>query len=244
MDLYESISKYYDEIFPLDPAKAPFVQSLVPKSSQGILDLGCATGALALALGREGHRVSGIDLDERMIAIAKSRAEDEGLDVSYRVMDMLGIEEHFDPGSLDQILCFGNTIVHLSGPDKIRRLLKAVYRLISPGGVFVVQVLNYDRILDQGIRQLPVIEGEAFRFLRSYELEKSTGRILFNTELELKVAQTTFKDVTPLYPLRFEELKEILVSAGFRSHRFCSGYEGRDYTLEDFALIAVGQKRR
>ena len=156
---------------------------------------------------------------------------------------MLGIDDHFDPGSLDQILCFGNTLVHLRDPDEIRRLLKAVYRLIVPGGVFVLQILNYDRILDQGIRQLPIIEGEAFRFLRSYELE-GTGRILFKTELELRDAQTTFKDVTPLYPLRFEELKEILEIAGFRSHRFYSGYEGSDYTLEDFALIAVGQKRQ
>jgi len=243
MDLYESISEYYDEIFPLDPAKAPFVQSLVQESSQRILDLGCSTGALALALGREGHRVSGIDLDERMIGIAKSRAAEEGLDVSFHVMDMLEIDKRFDPGSLDQVLCFGNTLVHLSGPDEIRRLLKSVYRLIRPGGVFVAQVLNYDRILAQGIRRLPIIEGEAFRFLRSYELE-STGRILFKTELELEDAQKTFNDVTPLYPLRFDELKDLLESAGFQSHRFYSGYEGNDYTLDDFALIAVGQKRQ
>ena len=242
MDLYESISEYYDEIFPLDPAKAPFVQSLVPKPSQRILDLGCSTGALALALGREGHRVSGIDLNERMIAIAKSRAAEEVLDVSFHVLDMMEIDKHFDTGSLDQVLCFGNTLVHLHEPNDIRRLLKTVYRLTGPGGVFVAQILNYDRILDQGIRQLPIIEGESFRFLRSYELE-NTGRILFKTELELKHAQNSFNDITPLYPLRFEELKDMLEGAGFRSYRFYSGYEGNDYTLEDFALIAVGHKR-
>ncbi len=241
MHLYGSLANYYDEIFPLDPSKVPFVQALVPKSSQSILDLGCSTGALALALSRSGHKVTGIDLDESMIEIAKGRAAEQKLDVCFHVMDMLSIEEHFNLESMDQVLCFGNTIVHLSGPDKIRRLCEAVYRLVVPGGVFVIQILNYDRILDQVIRRLPTIESSAFRFSRSYDFE-GEQRVLFKTKLELTNPHQIHSDITPLFALRLTQLRQMIEGAGFRSLRFYADYDGREYALEDFALIAVGQK--
>jgi SAM-dependent methyltransferase len=241
VDLYRSIASYYDEIFPLDPAKAPFVQALVPKSSQSILDLGCSTGALALALSRSGHRVTGIDLNRGMIDIAKARAAGENLDVRFHVMDMLHIEEHFESASMDQLLCFGNTLVHLSGREEIESLCRTVYRLIDGGGVFVAQILNYDRILDKRITRLPIIESDVFRFDRSYRHE-GEQRILFETELELKETRQIYSDVTSLFPLRWEAFERILKSAGFRDLRFYSGYDGKEYSLEDFALIAVGRK--
>ena len=56
-------------------------------SALDVLDIGCGTGFLSLLLAELGHRVTGIDVAEKMLAMARSKAIGRGLSVDFRYAD-------------------------------------------------------------------------------------------------------------------------------------------------------------
>src|SRR5262249_10075808 len=63
------------------------VRRLGPQAGERWLDVGCGTGAVSMRAARAGANVTGVDLSEVMIATARRRAHDGGLDISYDVGD-------------------------------------------------------------------------------------------------------------------------------------------------------------
>ena len=99
MALYEKIAEFYEEIFPLKQTRLDFIDYFLKNSSR-ILDIGCATGELALALTKKGHHVVGIDLDEKMIELAREKTKRLGLNTGFFIKDMAKIGADFPPASL------------------------------------------------------------------------------------------------------------------------------------------------
>ena len=63
-----------------------------------VFDLGCGYGLLSETMAREGAMVVGMDASEALIAIARNRAEESGLAISYHLgrAEELNLNEHFD----------------------------------------------------------------------------------------------------------------------------------------------------
>ena len=59
---------------------------LALEAGETILDMGCATGTLAVPLARAGHRVHGCDFAEAMLAILDERAAAENLPVTSHLL--------------------------------------------------------------------------------------------------------------------------------------------------------------
>ena len=123
MKFYESIADYYEFIFdPEDSAEIIDGLFLGP-GSRRIIDIGCATGKLAAGLAALKHDVTGIDLDAKMIGIAKENYSRKGLSVSFARENMLNIANVFERGYFGAAVCVGNTIVHLGGEAEIEEFL-------------------------------------------------------------------------------------------------------------------------
>ena len=71
MNLYDALADIYGDIFPLSAERVEFVCSLLPQHNAHIMDVGCATGDLALALARRNIRVTAIDRNKKMINIVE-----------------------------------------------------------------------------------------------------------------------------------------------------------------------------
>jgi len=241
MALYENIAEFYDEIFPLKQTRLDFIDSFL-KNNLRVLDIGCATGELALALSKEGHHVVGIDLDEKMIALAREKAKKQGLKTEFFIKDMTKIGEDFSPGSFDAVLCFGNTLVHLGSPGKIKEVFIGIHKVLKSGGILMVQVVNYDRILSGGIKELPLLENENFIFRREYRYHEADHRIHFLTHLTIKKNAEVVKSSETLYPLTFQELKDALDHAGFFKFQFFGSECKIPYDKNSPALVAVTEK--
>jgi len=245
MTFYKSIAKYYDQIFPLNSKQLDFVYNDFlekDKKELSILDIGCATGNLALDMASAGSSVIAIDLDEKMINIAKDKLRKGAKNPSLRVLDMLKITNNFKPKSFDQILCFGNTLVHLDTLNEIEDFLKQVYSLLKSGGEYKMQIINYDRILDQQIEALPTIENEQIIFHRVYRYLPGKHKINFKTKLEIKEKKEYIENSLLLLPMRKNELEKLLHKIGFKDVEFYASFAKAQFNENSMPLVVSARK--
>ncbi len=221
---YTSISKHYSDIFPYNPAQLKFVENnLKELSGKNILDIGCATGELALRLAQKGCTVEGIDLNSDLLTQAHSKNTHSN--VHFQEGNMLFLPELFSAKKFDSVLCFGNTIVHLESIKLVQQMLEGAYSVLKPAGVLMLQLLNYDFILKEKVDALPLIETGNIKFIRNYKFIEGSDFLAFNTELFLKNEQKTISNETKLLPLRSSRLKQLLEAAGFTSIQFFSDFK-------------------
>jgi glycine/sarcosine N-methyltransferase len=234
---YSSISPYYPEIFPCNPAQLQFVN----RYSNGldgtkVLDIGCATGELAFQLAKDGASVTGIDLNEDLLNMAKTEKVLPNL--TFQKGDMLQLKNDFRPDEFDVVLCFGNTLVHLPTVELIFEMLKGVHAVLKPGGIFLLQILNYDYILSEPVTELPLIETENIKFIRFYRFADNSPLIVFQTELHLKKEGEVIFNETPLLALKSKELRNLLENAGFESVELFANFKKEPFGGKHFPLVA------
>ncbi|MFT7484449.1 MAG: hypothetical protein ACI9F9_000289 [Candidatus Paceibacteria bacterium] len=101
-----------------------------------VLDAGCGTGYLSRELTRRGARVVGVDFSPEMIAIAQTRATEQGLAIDHRVGDCshLFIGEGPQAGSFD--LAFSNYV--LMDLADLNGNIRSLFQALRPGGMAVL----------------------------------------------------------------------------------------------------------
>lgn len=139
-DVWDGIAAKYDSLRPdqslTDPEVRTAWQQLLadhlPKDKCTILDVGCGTGTLALALAENGHQVTGTDFAPKMVAEAKIKAKALGQNVTFDVQDATA--PTFAPQSFDAIIC---RQVLWALPDA-KIALSNWTNLLKPGGVILL----------------------------------------------------------------------------------------------------------
>lgn len=236
-EFYSSIAKYYHEIFPYNPAQLQFVDNNCGGlSGKTILDIGCATGELAFELANAGAEVTGIDLNEDLLH--RAQLEKEHSRLNFQKADMLKLKDHFQPRQFDAVVCFGNTLVHLPSESHVKKMLDNISYVLKPGGRFLLQILNYNYILDEPITELPVIETGNIKFVRSYIIEPANPVIGFKTELHLKNEGTIITNETPLLALRSKTLVKLLNEAAFEDVMLFSNFKEEKFGEKHLPLVA------
>ncbi len=103
------------------------------RPGEAVLDVGCGTGTLALALREQvgpAGRVVGIDAGVQQIARARSQARKRGIDVDFRVAAIERLP--FEDGSFDAVL--STIMLHHLPDDLKKRGLAEVARVLRAGG--------------------------------------------------------------------------------------------------------------
>jgi len=224
----------YDYVF---PEKKQTTMFLIDHFGSGaICDLACATGNYSIALRKAGFDVEGFDLSEPMVKRAQDKAEKENLDVIFQQLDMMDLDFK---DRYDGLFCIGNSLVHLDGVNAIKKALANVYQSLKPGGKGIIQIVNYDRILEKEVKTLPTIVSPPYTMERHYQFKD--GRIIFKTVLHKDDRSHT--NNVELYPLRQEELKSLLENLGFNRIRFFDGFTKKELNKEEsFALVCIFEK--
>jgi glycine/sarcosine N-methyltransferase len=185
--MYHHLADHYDTLFPIDQHIKPFLKGFV--HSQGkALDLGCGTGRMTQIIHDFGMEVIGIDLDEKMIEVARQRHPD----VMFKVQNMM---DAFIDKNYDLITCFGNTLPHLD-ENSLDHFFELLSKHLSKQGVMIIQMLNYDQIMTNQPKSLKTIEKPGIIFERNYAY--FADHIVFETRLTLE--ETTQIGFNILYP--------------------------------------------
>jgi SAM-dependent methyltransferase len=127
----------YDLVSPPDPVMERFYVEAAGGRGRRVLDLACGTGRLSLPLARSGAKVTGGDLSEPMLAKARQRAAEQGLDLTLLTLDM----RDFNLGQrFDAVIIAANSLLHLTGTDELLSFLAAVARHLEPNGRLIFDI--------------------------------------------------------------------------------------------------------
>ena len=101
------------------------------------LDVGCGGGILTEAMARAGAKVTGIDLSEKALSVARLHQLESGVEVDYRLVaaEALATEA---PAGFDVVTCM-ELLEHVPDPGSV---VAACARLVKPGGVAVFSTIN------------------------------------------------------------------------------------------------------
>ena len=102
-----------------------------------VLDVGCGGGILAEAMARAGAIVTGIDLSEKPLGVARLHQLESGVAVDYRLVaaEAFAVEV---PASFDVVTCM-ELLEHVPDPAST---VAACARLVKPGGLVVCATIN------------------------------------------------------------------------------------------------------
>ena len=241
MESYKTTAPFYDDIFPLNRDKITFVKSLLGGKKGSILDAGCATGELLVTLSKEGIDVTGIDVNDDMLNIAAGKISSLNLSAKLKNLSILDIGTEFIKSRFILLLCLGNTLSHLKDINEIFDFLKQAYMIIQPGGKIAIQIINYNRILEDDIRELPVIDNEKIRFERKYNI-RPDNKVEFNTKLYIKAVDRTFENSTLQFPICRNEMVRLMLNAGFFNIVTYADFKFNFFSKNDISVIFSGDR--
>ena len=117
-----------------------FVERHCPDRGR-LIDLGCGTGRLLVPCARRGCWVLGVDLSAAMLGVARDKAAAAGVDVQLVRANLTELDGLRDE-SFDCAACLFSTLGMVAGAAQRRRAVAHAYRLLRPGGRFVLHVHN------------------------------------------------------------------------------------------------------
>ena len=195
-----------------------------------ILDLACGPGRHSVGLGKLGMQVTGVDLSDRLLALAKQTAELEGVTtVEFVKGDAREIpyNEEFDAAIC---LCQG-AFGLLESDNENERVLNAIFRALKPGGKMALTCLSLYNLLKKG-GDLSEFDPQTNMYEREEMIQVEGG------------AEELFRFHERYYD--FPGIKLLLERTGFR-HILGFGcrageYSRRAITLDDIEILVYAEK--
>lgn len=108
-----------------------------------IADLGCGTGDVAIEFANRGFEVIAIDESEDMLA--EAAAKDCREKIAYVCQDITSMELF---GTVDVMVCFLDTVNHITDSRKLSSFFKMCKRYLNVGGILIFDVLSLHYMKD------------------------------------------------------------------------------------------------
>jgi SAM-dependent methyltransferase len=146
--LYDSfIADYYDES-PIVKGRlqdVAFYRDAARDFGDPVLELGCGTGRVTMALAQAGKRITGLDLSERMLERAVKKRAALFTEERERVHLVQGDMAQFDLGEKFRLIIIPfRPLQHLLEVKQQMECLECVRKHLAPGGRLVLDVFQTD----------------------------------------------------------------------------------------------------
>lgn len=121
----------------INPLRMSYIDSKINLAGKQVLDIGCGGGILAEAMAHRGAKVTGIDMGEAPLAVAKLHLLESGLTIDYLHASAEQFAKHH-PAGFDVVTCL-EMLEHVPDPASV---LQACQQLLKPGGHLFVSTIN------------------------------------------------------------------------------------------------------
>lgn len=185
----------------INPLRLDYIDRLEALAGKRVLDVGCGGGLLSEGMAARGAQVTGIDMGEAPLSVAKLHLYESGLEVDYqRITAEQMAAEH--PNAFDIVTCL-EMLEHVPAPESV---IAACARMVKPGGLVVFSTINRNPKAylfaivgaEYLLRLLPKGTHDFRKFIRPSELDAWARA----AELELRdITGMSYNPLTATYSL-------------------------------------------
>ena len=121
----------------INPLRLDWIDQAVGLHGKRVLDVGCGGGLLSEGMAVRGAEVTGIDLSEKPLGVARLHLLESGQKVDYRKISAEQMAEEM-PGAFDAVTCL-EMLEHVPDPASV---VESCARLVKPGGQVFFSTIN------------------------------------------------------------------------------------------------------
>ena len=121
----------------INPLRLDWIDGAIGLTGKRVLDVGCGGGLLSEGMAVRGAEVTGIDLSEKPLGVARLHLLESGQKVDYRKISAEQMAEEM-PGAFDAVTCL-EMLEHVPDPASI---IESCARLVKPGGQVFFSTIN------------------------------------------------------------------------------------------------------
>ena len=231
----------------------PFWLSLAEEAKGEVLEIACGTGRVLLPLARAGLQVTGLDVSDTMLGVARRKLAEEPAEVSARVTLVRADMTQFELGKqFDLVIIPFSAFQVLLTRAQQRACLERCRAHLKPDRQFAIDVFNPH--LGRLTRPQPVQEGpeefagpggEAVRWSgeTEYDLATQTLRSRWRYERTAPGGETTASEhlLELHYFFRFE-MEWMLEACGFEIEALYGSFERSEFASDSHELIFVARR--
>jgi SAM-dependent methyltransferase len=228
----------------------PLWRAVAGRLGGPVLDLGAATGRVAIPLAEDGHEVWAVDADHRMLAQLAQRAAAAGTEVAQRIRTVPADLRALSLGvRVPLAVAAMNTLQLLLEPEEQLRALRGVREHLAPGGEFWFDVVMPDAgeitaslgvVRSDGVHPDPESGGLLVRTAWYEGWDAVTQTAEYTVRIDAVAADgamTTRLRMHRVHLFTPPELGHLLARAGLEPLQCWGGFAGEP--LEDGALHQV-----
>jgi 2-polyprenyl-6-hydroxyphenyl methylase/3-demethylubiquinone-9 3-methyltransferase len=158
----------------INPLRLDWIRQHVSLSGAKVVDIGCGGGILTEAMAAANANVTGVDMAEAPLAVARLHQHESKLDIDYRQATAEELAES-EGASYDVVTCL-EMLEHVPDPAAV---INACYELVKPGGHVFFSTINRNLKsfafaivgAEYVLKLLPAGTHEYEKFIRPSELE-------------------------------------------------------------------------
>ncbi|GAB3336610.1 MULTISPECIES: bifunctional 2-polyprenyl-6-hydroxyphenol methylase/3-demethylubiquinol 3-O-methyltransferase UbiG [Chromohalobacter] len=121
----------------INPLRLNFIDEQANLAGKTAIDVGCGGGILSEAMAHRGARVTGIDMGEAPLAVARLHQQESEVTVDYRQISAEEMAAQH-PGEFDVVTCL-EMLEHVPDPAAV---VRACATLVKPGGHLFFSTIN------------------------------------------------------------------------------------------------------
>ena len=164
----------FKSLHDINPLRLDWIRQHVSLKGARALDIGCGGGILAESMARAGATVTGIDMAEGPLSVARLHQVESGIEVDYRQSTAEELAAN-EAGTYDVVTCL-EMLEHVPDPSQV---IRACTLLVRPGGHVFFSTINRNPKsfmfaivgAEYLLRLLPRGTHEYDKFIRPSELE-------------------------------------------------------------------------
>ncbi|MFA6036483.1 MAG: methyltransferase domain-containing protein [Candidatus Micrarchaeia archaeon] len=210
-----------------------------------ILDVPCGYGRHSIRLSEKGYRVTGLDINDEELAIAREEAERRGVRPEFVKQDMRGIGSRL-LGRFDAVINMFFSFGFFYEERENVQAMAGFYGALKQGGRMLIH---------SDVSREMIERGGNYKLEEVRELENGNGKLIIEEEFDLAAKRlngswTLVDDAgnrgTPKpYSMRIysaEEYSEMAFVCGFRSVEIYGSFEGVPFMPDSAEIIVVARK--
>ncbi|MDP0589848.1 MAG: bifunctional 2-polyprenyl-6-hydroxyphenol methylase/3-demethylubiquinol 3-O-methyltransferase UbiG [Candidatus Endonucleobacter bathymodioli] len=191
----------FNPLHAINPLRLNFIDQRIGLAKKKVLDVGCGGGILSESMALRGAIITGIDMGDAPLSVARLHSTESNVEVNYRKITVEELAEEM-PSEFDAITCL-EMLEHVPDPASV---VQACSKLLKPNGDIFFATLNRTTkswlfaiiAAEYILKILPKGTHKHSKFIKPHEL----SRWMRQNNIKLReISGLTYNPLTKVYRL-------------------------------------------